>query len=327
MVKTFEELVEIAEMAKVKRLDKSDYLHFNKKLRIKTMINRSKGKGNVRGILYKLPVLPLIFYKYSVHSRYNKIRSNSDMLINDFNACKEEYYQCFQLFSDTKSKETFLNILAGEMLLDSRYGIQLATQSIGYDVKLLESERESFIKAGEIFVDCGAFTGDTLIELISERKIPKKYFAFEPDYQNYKKCKKVFSGSSIQEGNVYNVGCYNISGKLKFSGGEASGSKISEKGKFTIDVVKIDDVIKEPITTIKMDVEGSEYYALNGCAQLIKEYKPKLAISVYHLPTDYRKIPLLIKELNPNYSQFYIRWLGDTYSELFGFNEVVLFVK
>ncbi len=53
-----------------------------------------------------------------------------------------------------------------------------------------------------------------------------------------------------------------------------------------------------------MDVEGSEYEAILGGINTIKKYKPKLMISLYHRNEDIFKIPLLIKELNPNYKLF-----------------------
>ncbi len=55
-----------------------------------------------------------------------------------------------------------------------------------------------------------------------------------------------------------------------------------------------------------MDIEGSEMEALKGAVFNIREYKPVLAISIYHKADDFWKIPLFIKELNKKY-KFYIR--------------------
>lgn len=60
------------------------------------------------------------------------------------------------------------------------------------------------------------------------------------------------------------------------------------------------------ITYIKMDIEGAEYQALMGAADVIQRDMPTLMISVYHKQDDLIKIPLLIKSLNYRY-KLYLR--------------------
>jgi len=86
-----------------------------------------------------------------------------------------------------------------------------------------------------------------------------------------------------------------------------SGSFISNKGDNFISVTSLDETIYNfKPDYIKMDIEGSEKEALIGAKEIIKDFKPKLAISLYHKAEDLWEIPLLIKELNPDY-EFKIR--------------------
>ncbi len=48
-------------------------------------------------------------------------------------------------------------------------------------------------------------------------------------------------------------------------------------------------------TFIKMDLEGSEYQALAGGTELLKETRPKLGITTYHNPWDYAVISSFLK--------------------------------
>ena len=41
--------------------------------------------------------------------------------------------------------------------------------------------------------------------------------------------------------------------------------------------------------------------AIFGAKETLREFKPKLAISIYHKFNDFYKIPLLIKKINPEY--------------------------
>ena len=69
-----------------------------------------------------------------------------------------------------------------------------------------------------------------------------------------------------------------------------------------------------------MDIEGGEAKALLGAKEHIKEFSPKLLISVYHGYEDLWKIPRMIDEMNPNYT-YYLRCYG---TELFP-TEIILY--
>jgi FkbM family methyltransferase len=85
----------------------------------------------------------------------------------------------------------------------------------------------------------------------------------------------------------------------------------------SFDMMKLDDYVVAQnlnnVDFIKMDIEGYEMDALNGAHNLVKEFKPKLAISGYHRFEDLWEIPFKIKDLNPNYDLFFahhspIKW-------------------
>jgi hypothetical protein len=85
---------------------------------------------------------------------------------------------------------------------------------------------------------------------------------------------------------------------------------MSKQGKIPVKLVSLDEYLpaeeRSQITYIKLDIEGAELDALEGMKETIVKYKPRLAICIYHLPTDLWKIPLLIHRLNPAY-KLYIR--------------------
>jgi hypothetical protein len=91
------------------------------------------------------------------------------------------------------------------------------------------------------------------------------------------------------------------------SGKSGTSHNISSTGDTTIQCVSLDEVLfgYKP-NFIKMDIEGAEHNAILGAKQLICEYKPQLAISVYHRPQDLWQIPMLIKKWDAGY-KFYLR--------------------
>ena len=92
----------------------------------------------------------------------------------------------------------------------------------------------------------------------------------------------------------------------------ASANKITDIGNNKVTSVTLDDDIKEKVTLIKMDIEGSEEQALIGAINHIKKDTPKLLIAVYHNHDDLWKLPKLIDTINPNY-KYYLRYFGNKY--------------
>ncbi len=82
-------------------------------------------------------------------------------------------------------------------------------------------------------------------------------------------------------------------------------------------VVSLDNQLKGmPVSLIKMDIEGSEMEALKGCAGIIREQKPIMAVCVYHRIEDMWEVPLYLKELCGDYD-IYMRhhaeyWVSET---------------
>lgn len=76
-----------------------------------------------------------------------------------------------------------------------------------------------------------------------------------------------------------------------------------------VDCVSLDDWVRdngvEKIDFIKADIEGAERYMLKGAKEILKEFKPKLAICTYHCPDDRAVISNIILEANSQYEIYY----------------------
>lgn len=71
----------------------------------------------------------------------------------------------------------------------------------------------------------------------------------------------------------------------------------------TLDSLVMEGVIPK-IDFVKMDIEGAELSALKGAVSSIRKFRPKLAISLYHKPTDIFEIPLYISREFPFYEMY-----------------------
>jgi len=162
----------------------------------------------------------------------------------------------------------------------------------------------------EIYIDCGAYNGDTVQSFINAIQAKsgnsyQKIYALEPDYSNYQElanyCKQFKNIITI------NKGAWSKVGTVKFQGSKKKTSMINESGEDIIDVTALDSMLSgSKATYIKMDIQGAEYEALKGAKKTIGNYMPKLAICVYHKNEDLLTIPRYLYEINPKYN-FYLR--------------------
>lgn len=187
------------------------------------------------------------------------------------------------------------------------------------DIK--ESGSEYFIddfftkEDDEFFVDGGGYDGDTIEEFIEWTKGKYKgLYSFEPqkDKADMIREKLWKYGGKVK---LFEKGLYDCCTELDFCDGDEVLSGRIEEGSTSrkIQTVDLDSIIAEKVTFIKMDIEGSELKALKGASQIIRKYRPKLAICIYHKPEDIWDIPRYIDFLIPEY-KFYIRHFGCRYT-------------
>ncbi len=161
----------------------------------------------------------------------------------------------------------------------------------------------------ECLVDLGAYNGDSALSFIHNFGVYKRIYCYEMTDASMKEMKKRLEGF---ENIVYRqtaVGNRNGSVHIADFTGDSSSNAVSAQGGSEIAMVKLDDDIAEPVTFIKMDIEGSEIEAMKGAQRHIREDKPKLAVCSYHNNHHIYEIPKLMKEYNPQY-KLYMRYNG-----------------
>ncbi len=172
----------------------------------------------------------------------------------------------------------------------------------------------------QVFVDVGAYIGDTTLDYIKIYNNYKKIYCYE--ITNYTMA--ILKNNLGEYKNiVYKnkaVSCENSIMYLKNSLVNSSANQVDNNGEIEIETVSLDNDILEKIDMIKMDIEGSEYNALIGAKNHIINDNPILLISVYHNNEDLWKLPKLIYEYNNNYN-FYLRYYGNNIFP----TEIVLF--
>ncbi len=174
----------------------------------------------------------------------------------------------------------------------------------------------------EVIVDLGAYIGDSIEDYVATYGDYKKAFCFEVSPWNMESMQQKLAGYhdiiTVQKaaGDVCGKTSMYISPVV-----DSCNSKDIEIGyDMEVEVVTVDEEVKEPVTLIKMDIEGAEQTALAGCKEHILKDHPKLLICVYHNNEDIWKIPRMVYDIRKDYD-FYLRSNGDQW----GPSEIVFY--
>lgn len=243
--------------------------------------------------------------------RNNKTDRHYCYVIKDLKENLKHYRWLYNKLEDPRSKEVFLNLIRYRIIPYSKFLKDACDKEHEqyFDPDIVHCD------ADEVFVDCGGFIGDTVESFVRNYKDYKQIITFEPSLDNFHQCMQ--TASKYRNVFVKPFGVGKKEDRITFAQTGASSTFIIDgNNKQNVSEVKItslDADIDEPVSFIKMDVEGYEIDALIGSKRHIQNENPKLAICVYHLPSDIWEIPRLIDTINPNY-RFYLRHYNDVQS-------------
>lgn len=253
----------------------------------------------------------------SLIKRIDEIDSQNDLLVPDtdvigvgaftrelFEQNLDKLERVYGLLADEKSKTVFRNVLSFKLTGRIKYLKNCETlPEEAYMSILRPIEREAY-------VDCGAFNGDTIRELL--RFTDGRYdsiYALEPDSRSYRKLTEYLKGIGGESCTAINAAAWSEQTVLSFASGGGRQSQVSDSARKTkeVDAVSVDEVLDgKPATYIKYDVEGAEMQALKGSANTIAKFAPKLCVACYHRAVDMFELPLYIHRLQPDY-KIYMR--------------------
>lgn len=231
---------------------------------------------------------------------YTLIYQHVEMMAKNADTYKWLYWK----LSDYRSKMVLNGIIQYwfQFDLNKLYCLCETAFSDYCDLDILSCDRN------DVIVDLGAYTGDSVQDFIHTYGEYKKIYAYEITPSTYQTLIENLSRYPnvipMRKGAGKRAGVMFVN-----DGSHAAGNKLQDSGEIEVEVVTLDEDIKEPVSVIKMDIEGSEKDALLGAASHIQREKPKLLISSYHLPEDIFEIPHYINSIRDDY-KFYLRFYG-----------------
>jgi len=212
---------------------------------------------------------------------------------------RAEFDKVESMLSDEPSKEVFRSLL--EYKTTGRIEPLIRCQS----------QKEEDFKAlipfrnGDIYVDLGAYDGDSVLEWHTLFPGHGKILALEPNHKSF--LKLCANCSSVPFLEALEGAAWESEKKLSFNGKSGRSAAVDKSGVLTVSGYALDTICPKA-DMIKFDVEGAEREAIEGAKELIRSQAPTLCVSAYHKTEDLFRIPLQVKEIQPNYRVFLRHW-------------------
>jgi FkbM family methyltransferase len=166
-------------------------------------------------------------------------------------------------------------------------------------------------RKGDRVIDAGAFLAETALAFAASVGPEGRVASFEIDPMNATIARRNFALNPGLAQRIELHECALASDKTplyRVGGGPAARVSTEPVGE-PLKVETIDSFIDggglDRVDFIKMDIEGAEPLALAGAEKTLRRYRPALAISIYHRPTDLWSIALQLDRLGIGY-RFYL---------------------
>lgn len=215
-------------------------------------------------------------------------------------AREEDIKRLYCLLADEQSRRVLEGLIRFKITADPEALYEIETTRDEVYNNIIKPQK------GDVFVDAGAYNGDTAEEFMHYCPEFGKIYAIEPAPVNFRKLSENTALKDNPRVELVNLAVGESMGTVGFSDKGGRSPYIKDNGKITVQVNTLDNLVKEAPSVVKLDVEGVEKEALMGAAEIIGKHAPKLMVSVYHKTEDFISLPLLLHEMCPSY-RLYLR--------------------
>ncbi len=249
--------------------------------------------------------------------RHVKLPSNTEEFWRKYTSVDAQYARAMRTQSYWNGKWSFnrYEVPAGQgtVTLDA-HPVTVINTFLLEQYAYRQGGKNIAVKAGDVVIDGGACYGDSGLYFAAKAGSGGGVVCFEFIEENIKMLKRNLSANAALASTIrlVNKAMWSRSGEKLCFQSDGPGSRISSQQKdsqLQVETASLDDVVTgeklRRVDFIKMDIEGAELEALKGARRTIEQFKPTLAISLYHKKEDFITIPQWIQSLGLGY-EFYL---------------------
>ncbi|ATX78639.1 methyltransferase, FkbM family [Mariprofundus aestuarium] len=192
------------------------------------------------------------------------------------------------LWHDDRSRAHHLQFIAWHALRQEWHfnGAEVTTEDRYFIPELL-----ALMHSSERLVDVGAHLGEVTQQFVSHVKGRyRKVTMIEADADNHGACLTV--AAQYPDMSVLHCAVGATAGRAEFFSGLGYASQLDPRGGDMMDVKTLDTLCSDPVTYLKLHLEGGELAALQGALQVISTHRPLIAATAYHNRLGLWKLPM-----------------------------------
>ncbi len=158
---------------------------------------------------------------------------------------------------------------------------------------------QTTVTVNDIVVDCGSAEG--LFAFLVQNRC-KKIYLIEPLSKFVSGLRKTFEHAENVE--IFPLAVSDKEYSTGISNNDISSALTDNGGGESVEVTTLDKIFFEkglPVSYLKLDLEGYDYKALIGGKELIRKYKPKIAVTTYHEKRHEEEIRKYLLSIVPEY--------------------------
>jgi FkbM family methyltransferase len=174
---------------------------------------------------------------------------------------------------------------------NDQVSIWLEQDSTKYELHLVEVFNK-YIQKDFIIIEGGSHLGLHTIRL-SDLANKGFIYSFEASKRNYDKLSDTLKYNNITNVELYNKALYKEKSEVFLEEhiyADQDKLNFNNKNGNKVDAICIDDFNFDKVDFIKLDIEGSEYFAIEGCKNTIEKCKPIIV---------YEYLPNTPEDMNP----------------------------
>jgi FkbM family methyltransferase len=225
-------------------------------------------------------------------------------------AARDEVLAGYDVWADDVSRAEYVRQVRWQLALDAHPGESWPVAETYFPPDLVRFSDDG------VFIDCGAFDGDTLRMVIDRRGDRfARFIGVEPDPENrarFEAYRATLAPALQSKISMVPAAIGAEPGVVRFQAEAWAGSKIADGGTVAVNVETIDRIASGTRPTfIKVDIEGAEPNAVEGGARVLSQDAPFVAICLYHAQWHLWRVPMRIRELNDDYELHLRRYSDD----------------